>query len=181
MKMKAILPLLMLGALGAARAHVVLDQPEAVAGSAYKAVLRVGHGCAGAPTRALVVTLPAGLRGAHPTPKPGWVLQTRKAALAQPYESHGRRIEEDVVEISWTARSEADYLQDDWADEFVLRGSLPAAAGALWFKVRQVCVGAESDWSELPPSGVSTQGLKFPAARLLLSAPAPAATSAQAH
>ena len=86
-----------------------------------------------------------------------------------------------MVEVRWTARNEADYLQDDWADEFVLRGSLPATPGALWFKVRQVCVGAESDWSELPASGISTQGLKFPAARLLLSPPAPAAAATHAH
>jgi uncharacterized protein YcnI len=31
-----------------AGAHVTLEQPQAAAGSSYKAVLRVGHACAGA-------------------------------------------------------------------------------------------------------------------------------------
>ena len=32
-----------------ARAHVTLEQQQAVAGSTYKAVLRVPHGCEGSP------------------------------------------------------------------------------------------------------------------------------------
>ena len=34
---------------GAALAHVTLKQQDAAAGSTYKAVLRVGHGCEGSP------------------------------------------------------------------------------------------------------------------------------------
>lgn len=163
-------------AAGPALAHITLEQPEAVAGSAYKAVLRVGHGCDGSPTTRITVLLPEGLRGAHPSPKPGWLLETRKAPLAQPYESHGRRITEDVVEVRWTARSEEHWLRDEWYDEFVLRGQLPAmsaptaAPAALWFKVRQDCAQGQWDWAQVPEAGVSTQGLKAPAVRLLLRA-----------
>jgi uncharacterized protein YcnI len=160
--------LALLAASPALQAHVTLEQPEAKAGSSYKAVLRVGHGCAGSPTTQITVQLPDGLRGAKPMPKPGWTLSLRKAALAQPYDSHGKTVTEDVVELSWTAQGEANYLQDGWYDEFVLRGQLPQRQGPLWFKVRQRCVQGEWDWAELPVSGDSTQGLKAPAVRLML-------------
>ena len=71
------------------------------------------------------MTLPEGLRGAKPQPKEGWTLAIRKTPLAQPYESHGKTIHEDVTEISWTARDEAHFLQDGWYEEFVLRAGLP--------------------------------------------------------
>ncbi|MCV2370525.1 YcnI family copper-binding membrane protein [Roseateles oligotrophus] len=155
-----------------AQAHVTLEQAEAVAGSAYKAVLRVGHGCEGSPTTRITVTLPAGFRGAKPMPKAGWALELKREKLSKPYDSHGRQIVEDVVEVSWTAKSEDAYLQDAWYDEFVLRGSLPEATGPIWFKLRQSCVKGEWNWAELPAEGESTKGLKAPAVRLMLSKPA---------
>lgn len=169
------LSLLLLAATGATHAHITLEQQEAPAGGAYKAVLRVGHGCEGSATRQLIVTLPPGLRGAKPQPKPGWTLSLRRAKLVQPYESHGRMIDEELSEVTWTAQNEAAQLQDDWYDEFILRTQLPQQAGPLWFKVRQVCVKSESDWSEQPASGSSTRGLKLPAALLQVTPTAPAA------
>ena len=38
-------------------AHVTLEQPQASAGSSYKAVLRVGHACAGATSTTAIPTL----------------------------------------------------------------------------------------------------------------------------
>ena len=147
-------------------AHVVLDEPAALAGRGYKAALRIGHGCDGAPTTAVKVLIPAGLRGAKPMPKPGWVIATRVDKLAKPYDDHGRLVREDVTEISWTAASRERWLPDAHFDEFVLRGGLPAEAGPIWFKVLQTCEKGSLDWSQLPASGTSTQGLKTPAALL---------------
>ena len=157
-----------------AAAHVVLDQPQASAGSAYTASLRVGHGCDGSPTHTVTVQVPAGLRGAKPQPKPGWALSVRKAPLAQPYTSHGRHVTEDVVEVRWQARSREAWLEDAWFDTFHLRGQLPAQPGPLWFRVQQLCETGQLDWTEVPASGTSTQGLKAPAA-LLQVQPAQAA------
>jgi len=162
-----------------ASAHVTLDQPQAVAGSAYKAVFKVGHACAGASlTTGITVRLPAGFRGAQPMPKAGWTAVVQRAALAEPYESHGRRISEDVVEVSWRANSADSALPTAFYDEFTVRGTLPAQAGTLWFKVRQSCDVGEVDWAEVPASGVSTEGLKAPAARLQVG---PAAAPAHVH
>jgi uncharacterized protein YcnI len=165
MKRQAILTLLALAAT-VSQAHVTLEQREAEAGTVYKAVFKVGHGCDGAATRKLTVLLPAGFKGAKPTPKAGWTLHLRKEKLAQPYDSHGKAVTEGLAEVSWTANTEADWLQNAWYDEFVVRGSLPEQAGPLWFKVRQSCAQGESNWAEVPAEGTSTRGLKLPAALL---------------
>jgi uncharacterized protein YcnI len=157
---------ILLAAATAASAHVVLEEPVALAGSSYRAAFRVGHGCAGSPTTAIRVLLPAGVRGAKPMPKAGWTLAIRREALAQPYDSHGKTVRDDVVEVSWTANGPASYLQDGWYDEFVLRATLPAQEGALWFRVLQTCEQGRLDWTEVPAHGTSTHSLKAPAALL---------------
>jgi len=181
---------LTLGLSAAAHAHVTLEQPQAASGSAYKAVFKVGHACAEARnTVGITVRLPEGFRGAQPMPKPGWELIVTRAPLAQPYEAHGRRVSEDVVEVRWQARSPDDALPAAYYDEFVLRGTVAAAAGPMWFKVRQDCdLGRSEDWAEVPASGNSTRGLKAPAALLEVVAPAaavapaaPAAPAAHVH
>jgi len=156
----------LLAAAQAGFAHVALEDQAALAGSSYKAVLRVGHGCAGAPTSTIRVLLPAGFQGAKPMPKPGWTLAVRREPLAQPYVSHGRTISDDVVEISWTATGPDHWLPDAWFDEFVLRGGLPASAGPLWFKVIQTCAEGRMAWEQVPVPGASAKDLKAPAALL---------------
>lgn len=146
--------------------HVVLAEQAALAGTSYRATFRVGHGCDGAPITALRVTLPAGFSGAKPMPKAGWLLSIKSAKLDKPYVSHGKTISEDVTEISWTAASKDSWLLDAYYDEFVLHGGLPAADGPLWFKVQQTCEKGRIDWAEIPATGTSTKGLKYPAALL---------------
>jgi periplasmic copper chaperone A len=149
-------------------AHVTLEQGSAAAGSYYKATLRAGHGCEGAPTTAFKVLLPAGFKGAKPMPKAGWKLETKVEKLAKPYDNHGKQVTEDVSEVIWSASSPDYYLPDAHYDEFVLRGQLPDQAGPLWFKVLQSCERGANDWSEVPASGTSTKGLKTPAVLLLV-------------
>ena len=161
------------------RAHVTLDTPSAIAGSYYKAVLMVGHGCEGGqPTHTVTVRLPAGFKGAKPMPKPGWALSIRREPLAQPYTSHGKTITDDVTEVVWTAQRDEARLPDAQYDEFVLRGQLPATAGPLWFKVQQRCPAGQLDWADVPASGTSTKGLKSPAVLLDVQ---PTAPDAHAH
>ena len=168
--LKKIAPTALFALISAASAHITLEQPEAPAGSNYKAVLKVGHGCDGSATTRLSVALPAGFRGAKPSPKAGWLLEVKREQLSVPYESHGRQISDEVVEVSWTAKAEEFYLQDAWYDEFIIRGGLPATAGALWFKVSQTCVKGAGLWVEVPASGDSAKGLKMPAAKLMVLA-----------
>ncbi len=161
-----------------AQAHVVLSEPQAQAGSYFKASLRVGHGCNGSATTGITVTVPVGFQGAKPQPKAGWEVVTRKAKLAQPYTSHGKLITEDVVELRWTASSKESALLDEHFDEFSFMSRLPDQAGPVWLKVLQTCEVGQTDWSEVPSSGTSTKGLKSPAALLMIKSDNAAVTSA---
>lgn len=146
--------------------HISLAEGQAPAGSTYKAVFGVGHGCAGSATTGLEVRLPPGFQGAKPMPKAGWTLATRVDKLAEPSTSHGNTVTDDVTLVSWHAANPEAALADAHYDEFVLRGKLPAQAGPLWFKVLQTCASGRNDWSELPATGTSTLGLKSPAVLL---------------
>ena len=154
-------------------AHVVLEDQVALAGRSYKAIFKVGHGCEGSPTTVIRVTIPTGFKGAKPMPKTGWKLDIKTDKLTEPYDNHGKQVTEDVSEITWTAMSKDSYLPEAYYDEFILRGGLPSKvndgvgdSGAMWFKVLQACEKGSNDWSQIPASGVDTQGLKSPAALL---------------
>ena len=133
--------------------HVVLENKVAVAGSSYKAVLQVGHGCGALPTTAIAVQIPPGFQAAKPHAKAGWTIAIQG---------------KDAV--MWTAASKEAALPSAHFDEFVLRGKLSDAAGPLWFKVLQTCDDgvnkSSNNWAEVPAVGVSIQGLKSPAALL---------------
>ena len=146
--------------------HIGLETRTATAGSTYKAVFQVGHGCAGSPTTGVSVQIPAGFQVAKPYPKAGWTLSTQMGKLAKPYDNHGKQILEDVTVVSWTAASKEAALQEAYFDEFQLRGQLPDAAGPMWFKVLQTCETGSNAWTEVPASGTSTKNLKAPAALL---------------
>lgn len=150
----------------AAFAHVVLLEPVAAAATSYRAAFRVGHGCSGASTMAIRVVIPAGFNGAQPMPKAGWTIKTVKGPLATPYESHGKKFTEGVTEISWTAMGAENALPDTYYEEFVMRGMTPVKPGPLWFKVYQSCDKGANEWVEIPASGISTKGLRSPAALL---------------
>ena len=150
----------------ATSSHVVLQDQAALANTSFRATLRVGHGCDGSPVTALKVIIPAGFKGAKPMAKAGWVLSTKVGKLEKPFDDRGKKITEGLLEVTWTARSKDDWLQDAWYDEFVLRGNLPGEDGPMWFKVLQTCEKGSIDWAEVPASGTSTKGLKTPAALL---------------
>lgn len=167
MRPRFLLPLLAVACLaGTAQAHVVLDYQAALAGSSYRATFKVGHGCGASPTRQISIEIPAGVQGAKPMPKAGWAVEITRAPLAQPYTSHGRTVTEDVVRVTWTARTAEDMLPNGHFDEFVLAATLPQRPGTLWWPVRQACQEGRTDWVEVPKAGESASALKSPAAML---------------
>ena len=163
-----ILALTGLGALAApAAAHVTLAQREAVAGSGYKAVLRVGHGCEGAATTEIRLRIPEGFVTAKPMPKPGWETRVVRGPYPSPVMLYGAEITEGAVEVIWSGGS----LPDDFYDEFVvsgtLAGDLPLDA-PLYFPIVQTCGDAAERWIEIPAPGQSAHDLDHPAPSLTL-------------
>jgi uncharacterized protein YcnI len=153
-------------ACAAASAHVVLDYQAAPAGSSYRATFKVGHGCGASATRQITVDIPAGVRNAHPMPKPGWQLTVERAPLPKPETDHGRTVTDDVARVTWTARTRDDMLPNAHYDEFVLSARLPQQAGTIYWPVRQVCEEGRNDWVEVPAAGQKRSDLKSPAALL---------------
>jgi uncharacterized protein YcnI len=67
-------------AASGASAHVTLETAQVPAGSTYKAVLRVGHGCKGKPTTATRARIPERVIAVKTMPKPGRTLDTTRGA-----------------------------------------------------------------------------------------------------
>jgi uncharacterized protein YcnI len=143
-----------------AHAHIVLEQKSAPAGSYYKAVFMVGHGCAGSATRGVEVRVPDGVQGAHPQPKAGWQVETVREKLTVPLTSHGKTVNEDVRLIRWAGGT----LADAHFDEFVLLAKLPEQAGSLVFPVTQQCDEGKAEWKPALQVVPKAEPLAAPAA-----------------
>jgi uncharacterized protein YcnI len=152
---------------GSANAHVTLETSEAPAGSTYKAVLRVGHGCEGSPTIAIRVQIPDGVIAVKPMPKPGWELTTKVEPYPEPVPYFEDMLTEGVREIAWTGGS----LPDEWYDEFVFRVRLPeeGAGTMLWFPLVQECEAGVHRWIEIPAEGESADDFEEPAPGVMLT------------
>jgi len=151
-------------------AHAVLTEQSAIPGSYYKGAIRIGHGCEGASTTGVKIFMPAGFEGAKPQPKAGWNVTLKKAKLNEPYQSHGKTVMEDVVEIEWSVGTKEAALADGSFDEFAFMARLPDKPGLAWLRVLQTCEKGQNDWVEIPSAGSSTKGLKMPAALLTIKA-----------
>ena len=151
-----------------ALAHVTLETQQAAVGASYKGVLRVPHGCSGAPTVRLRVRIPQGFVGVKPMPKPGWTLETTKGAYDAPQRLGGAQLTEGVREISWSGGS----LPDDFYDEFVFTGSVATdmkPGTTIYFPAVQDCATGAERWIDIPAAGQSAHDLKSPAPGLLLT------------
>jgi uncharacterized protein YcnI len=152
--LKSIVPAALVLAFAAtgASAHVTLETQEAKAGSGYKAVFRVPHGCEGAATIKFTVKIPEGYFSVKPMPHAGWTIETVKGKYAKAYDNHGAKVEEGLVEVSWSGGN----LPDAYYDEFVVRGTLAAdlPAGKIYFQAVQECEGGKAErWIEIPEAG----------------------------
>ncbi len=147
----------------AASAHAVLERKEASPNASYRGVVQIMHGCDGKPTTRVSVTIPEGVIGAKPMPKPGWTLATRTGAYAKSYPSFHGMVSEGVKTITWSGGS----LPDDQVDEFTFfaRVSDAFAPGAtVYFPIEQDCAeGGGYRWSEIPAEGQDAHALKSPA------------------
>lgn len=154
-------------AAGGAQAHVVLDVREAPAGSYYKGVFRVGHGCGYSATVSISVSIPPGILSVRPQPKPGWRIAIEKEPLAHAAHHHGHEVTERVARVTWTGGP----LPDAYFDEFALQMKLPDTApdGVLHFPVLQKCEEGERDWAGIPPAGKTSRDVKSPAPALRLT------------
>lgn len=148
-----------------AQAHANLETRQAQVGASYKAVMRISHGCEGEATHTVKITIPEGFYNAKPMPKPGWKLETVRGAYDILYAAHGKDYPEGVKEIIWSGGN----LQDDWFDEFTLRGSFGSdlkAGENFFFPTVQLCENGQHAWTNTSDDKDAGQ----PAPKLTLTA-----------
>jgi uncharacterized protein YcnI/copper(I)-binding protein len=164
--------------LATANAHATLEKAEAAPG-AYKAVIRIGHGCDGQPTRSVRVEVPEGYVGVRPQPKAGWSIEIERGDYAHAYTLHGRDVASGVKAVTWTG----GLLDDAYYDEFVMAGTLAAATGghSLFFKTLQTCDEGKVAWEEIPASGQDPHSLDHPAPGLVVLAASDNDAHGQGH
>jgi periplasmic copper chaperone A len=158
-----------------AQAHINLEQKSAIAGTSYKAVFRVGHGCDGSPTTSLTVFMPEGFVGAKPMPKAGWKLDIKTEKLDKPYDSHGTPVGERTAQFTWSGGR----LLDAEYDEFVIVMPLPDSTGKRAIHVLQQCEKGQNDWAAVAVEGQEKP--RFPAPTLDVVPAAPVAGHEHHH
>lgn len=147
-------------------AHITLATSQAPAGSTYKAILQVPHGCEGAATTKIRVQIPEGFIAVKPQPKAGWTLDIVKGPYAKGYDNHGTQVTEGVKEVIWSGGN----LPDAFYDEFLLRGTLTAefAVGStVYFPVIQECGSASDAWIAIPVEGQPEPELPAPGVKII--------------
>lgn len=143
-------------------AHVTLEVQQAEIGKAYKAIVRVPHGCGTEATNVVRVQIPEGFFAVKPMPKAGWTLEIVNGPYANSYDNHGTAVTEGVKEVVWSGGD----LKNEWYDEFVFRGTFADSLepGKFYFPTIQECATGEEAW--IDTSG--GDGVEMPAPGLEL-------------
>lgn len=160
---------LLIGSAGLAQAHVSLETAQAAAGSSYKAVLKIPHGCEGAATTQISVKIPEGFIAAQPQMKAGWEIETVKSDYQNSYKVHGKDVKNGVTEVIWKGGK----LPGEFYDEFAFVGRLAPfdKDTTLSFPTVQTCEnGKTENWTDIAADGQNPHELKSPAPQLLVSA-----------
>lgn len=137
-----------------AAAHVTIAPVEAEAEGYARLDLRVPNESDEAATVKLEVNLPedAPLASVRTKKVDGWSVKTKTRKLDEPVDLHGRKVDEVIGTITWTADSKKTGIQPGEFGEFPLSvGPLPKEEGTLVFKTIQTYSDkSESAWIDEP-------------------------------
>lgn len=139
-----------------ALAHVsVQPEGEAAKGGYAVVAFKVPNERDNASTTKVEVTFPADhpLASVMPQPVEGWDVEVTKSKLDKPLDMHGKKINEAVSKVTWTA--EGDGIEPGFFQKFpVSVGTLPEDADELVFKALQTYSNKEVvRWIEVPQKG----------------------------
>ncbi|MFI2783988.1 YcnI family protein [Streptomyces sp. ALB3] len=157
---------------GTASAHVsVQPQGEAAKGGYATVNFKVPNERDNASTVKLEINFPTDhpLASVSPQPVAGWKIDVTKSKLAKPLEVHGKKINEAVSKVTWTA--DGSGIAPGFFQQFPLSvGQLPEDADQLVFKALQTYSNKEVvRWIEEPTEGGEEP--ESPAPVLALTAP----------
>jgi periplasmic copper chaperone A len=112
----------------AASAHVTLQPEEAPAGGFTRLDVRVPNERDDAATEKVEVKMPDGFVFASYEPAAGWKVDVSMEKLADPVESHGSEIDEQLKTITWTATEPSAAIQPGQFRDFGLSVGMPESA-----------------------------------------------------
>jgi periplasmic copper chaperone A len=151
----------------AAQAHVTLQPDSVPAGGFTRLDVRVPNERDDAATSKVEVRFPEGFVFVSTEPVEGWTAEVKMGPLAEPIESHGEQITEQVSTVTWTANSPAAAIQPGQFRDFGLSVGLPedgAEGDVLTFPASQTYDSGEVvRWIGAPDS-------EEPAAEVALTA-----------
>lgn len=159
---------LAIGAPLAASAHVSVLGSSTAAGSSSQLTFAVPHGCDGAATTKIAISIPDGINAVTPTVNPNWTAEKTMADLPDPVtDAHGASIAQRVSTVTYTAKVP---LEDGFRDTFTLGVTLPDAAGTtLAFPVEQSCETGSTTWDQVAEDGQDEHDLEAPAPTLAIT------------
>ncbi|MCP2260565.1 Uncharacterized protein YcnI [Streptoalloteichus tenebrarius] len=158
---------------GLASAHVTVQPAgEAAQGGYAKVAFRVPNERPNAGTVKLEVALPKDkpLTSVLTKPLPGWRAEVTKTRLDQPLESHGRKIEEVVSAIVWTAEGGTRINPGEFQEFEVSLGQLPKDTDQLVLPATQTYDNGEVVRWDAPPPAKGAEEPNSPAPVLRLVA-----------
>ncbi|MFH8368040.1 YcnI family protein [Streptomyces sp. NPDC018031] len=136
-------------------AHVSVQPGQAEKGGYSVVDFKVPNERDDASTVKLEVTVPTDhpLASVMPQPVPGWDVKVTKSKLDKPLEVHGKKINEAVSKVTWTAEDKG--IEPGTFQQFpVSMGQLPEDADQLVFKALQTYDNKEVvRWIEEPKEG----------------------------
>lgn len=149
-----------------ALAHVSVSPDEAGAGDYTIATFSVPHGCAGAATTKVAITIPEQIARVTPTRNALWDVEKTMVRLATPIQpEEGDEITERVSSVVYTARTP---LPDGYRDAFELSFQVPdAVGGTLNFPVTQTCTKGSTEWNQTVAEGEAEPEHPMPAIKVV--------------
>jgi uncharacterized protein len=117
-----------LSLIPAAQAHVTVQPGSVAAGGFERLDVRVPNERDNASTSKVEVKMPEGFIFASYEPVAGWTTVVKKKPLAEPIESHGEQITEQVDSVTWTANDPAFAIKPGQFQDFGLSVGIPESA-----------------------------------------------------
>ncbi|MFF9397729.1 YcnI family protein [Streptomyces sp. NPDC014744] len=161
---------------GTASAHVSVQPLGEAAKGGYASVdIKVPNERDNASTVKLEVSFPTDHPLASVTPQavPGWDIEVTKSKLAKPLDMHGKKIDEAVSKVTWTAKGDKDEagIRPGYFQQFPLSiGQLPEDADQLVFKAVQTYDNKEVvRWIEEQKDGAAEPESPAPVLKLTAS------------
>ncbi|MGH8878875.1 MAG: YcnI family protein [Stackebrandtia sp.] len=136
-----------------AAAHVTVDPVEAEAEGYARLDVRVPNESDKASTVKIEFNLPEDtpLASVRTKKVDGWDVKTKTRKLDDPVDMHGRKIDEVVSSVVWTADDKEDGIQPDQFGEFpVTVGPLPDKGTLVFKTIQTYSDGTTADWIDEP-------------------------------